>query len=597
MVQVSTRPGMGANVYPGGVTFRVWAPFARAVSVATDVNGWSPDATPLAPEGGGYWSADVPGAGDGSRYSFVVDGPAGVVWRKDPYAREVSNSAGESIVRTEDFDWGDAEYRTPPWNELVVYELHVGTFNDAAGGQPGGFASVVARLDYLVDLGVNAIELMPSMEFAADFSWGYNPADIFAIESAYGGPVVLKALVRAAHQRGIAVLFDVVYNHFGPSDLDLWRFDGWSEGGGGIYFYQDGRRQTPWGATRPDYGRPEVRSFIADNARRWLEEFRFDGLRWDATAYIRNVYGGGDPAYDIADGWALMRRLTGDTDARQPWKLHIAEDLQGDDRLTRPAAAGGAGFDSQWDAGFVHPVRAVLTAPSDEGRNMADLRDAILHRYGADALARVIYTESHDEVANGHQRLPEEITPGDAGSWYARKRSTLGAVLVLTSPGIPMLFQAQEILEDEWFRDDVPIDWTRATTYAGVLALYRDLIRLRRNLDDTTRGLRGHSVDVHHVDDDANVIGYRRWEAGGPGDDVVVALNVSWREHPSYRFGVPHGGSWVVRVDTDRRRYGEDYGGGGPDVVPADDRPWDGLPYSIAVPLRAYSALVLSQDR
>ncbi len=605
MVSTSSRPGMGANVHAGGVTFRVWAPFARTVAVAGDFNGWSGSASPLAAEGGGYWSADVPGAAEGSRYKFVLDGLAGVLWRKDPYAREVSNSSGDSIVRTEDFDWAGAAYRMPPWNELVIYELHVGTFNDdsrdgtgGSGDEPGGFDSVIARLDHLVDLGVNAIELMPSMEFATSFSWGYNPSDIFAIESAYGGPTALKALVRAAHERGVAVLFDVVYNHFGPSDLDLWRFDGWSaDDGGGIYFYQDGRRQTPWGATRPDYGRPEVRAYIADNARRWLEEFRFDGLRWDATAFIRNVYGGGDPAHDIPAGWGLMRQITGDTDARQPWKLHIAEDLHSDERLTRPATAGGAGFDSQWDAAFVHPVRAVLAAASDEGRNMADLRDAILHRYGSDPLARVIYTESHDEVANGHRRLPEEITPGEAGSWYARKRSTLGAVLVLTSPGIPMIFQGQEILEDEWFRDKVPIDWSRGTTYAGVLALYRDLIRLRRNLEDTTRGLRGGGVDVHHVDDDANVLGYRRWDAGGPGDDVVVALNVSWREHASYRFGVPRGGDWVVRVDTDRRRYGTDYGGGGPGSVPADDQPWDGLPHSIAVPLRPYTALVISQDR
>ena len=217
----------------------------------------------LAAEGGGYWSADVPGAAEGSGYKFVLDGLAGVLWRKDPYAREVSNSSGDSIVRTEDFDWAGAAYRMPPWNELVIYELHVGTFNDdsrdgtgGSGDEPGGFDSVIARLDHLVDLGVNAIELMPSMEFATSFSWGYNPSDIFAIESAYGGPTALKALVRAAHERGVAVLFDVVYNHFGPSDLDLWRFDGWSaDDGGGIYFYQDGRRQTPWGATRPDYGR------------------------------------------------------------------------------------------------------------------------------------------------------------------------------------------------------------------------------------------------------------------------------------------------------------------------------------------------------
>ncbi len=128
------------------------------------------------------------------------------------------------------------------------------------------------------------------MEFAGDRSWGYNPAHPFAIESTYGGPAGFQRFVKAAHQKGIAVLVDVVYNHFGPSDLSLWQFDGWSENGmGGIYFYQDWRANTPWGDTRPDYGRREVRQYIRDNALMWLEDYRCDGLRFDATAYIRNV--------------------------------------------------------------------------------------------------------------------------------------------------------------------------------------------------------------------------------------------------------------------------------------------------------------------
>ncbi len=140
---------------------------------------------------------------------------------------------------------------------------------------------MIAKLPYLCDLGVNAVEIMPPMEFAGGYSWGYNPANLFAIEREYGGPSGFKAFVAAAHAQGIAVIFDVVYNHFGPSDLDLWQFDGWSENGkGGVYFYNDGRSWTPWGDTRPDYGRSEVRQFIRDNALLWLERYRVDGLRW-----------------------------------------------------------------------------------------------------------------------------------------------------------------------------------------------------------------------------------------------------------------------------------------------------------------------------
>ena len=137
----------------------------------------------------------------------------------------------------------------------MIYELHVGSFTAPDGGL-GTFASLTDKLDHLVELGVNAVELMPVMEFAGDRSWGYNPAHLFAVESSYGGPDALKRFVRTCHQRGIAVIIDVVYNHFGPSDLDLWQFDGWSENDkGGIYFYNDWRSSTPWGDARPDYGR------------------------------------------------------------------------------------------------------------------------------------------------------------------------------------------------------------------------------------------------------------------------------------------------------------------------------------------------------
>ena len=154
---------------------------------------------------------------------------------------------------------------------------------------------VSARLGHLRDLGVNAIEIMPVGEFAGERSWGYNPAQIFSVETVYGGPLAFKQFVKRAHQEGIAVILDVVYNHLGPSDLDLWQFDGWSENNrGGIYFYNDDRANTPWGQTRPDYGRGEVRQYLLDNALMWLEEYHVDGLRFDCTEFIRSVNGSDD---------------------------------------------------------------------------------------------------------------------------------------------------------------------------------------------------------------------------------------------------------------------------------------------------------------
>ena len=593
----SERPGMGALPYDGGTAFRVWAPFADSVHVVGSFNIWNPDATPLASEGNGYWSCEVADAHPGHQYKYVIRKGGRTFWRNDPYAKDVTSSRGNTIITDPRFAWHEDGYRTPAWHELVIYELHTGTFHGRPGGRSGSFRSVIRKLDYLRELGVNAIELLPALDFVADFTWGYNPSNIFAIESAYGGPRGLKRLVRAAHQRGIAVIFDVVYNHFGPHDLDLWQFDGWSENGkGGIYFYNDARSKTPWGDTRPDYGRPAVRDYIRDNVRYWLDECRLDGLRWDDTAYIRNLHGGNDQAHDIADGWRLMQVINDETDARHPWKLQIAEDLRGNEWITRETAAGGAGFDAQCAGEFADAVRGALIPLHDEARDLYAVRNAILHRYGGNAFSRVIYTESHDEIASGKARLPEAIWPGKPGSWAARKRATLGAALLFTSPGIPMLFQGQEFLENAWSRDGQPVDWDRTQQYAGIVNLYRDLIRLRRNWHDQTRGLRGQHVAVYHTNNDAKVIAFHRWESGGPQDDVVVIANFANHAFDSYTLGFPRPGIWRVRFNSDSAAYSGDFGSRGDTDVVAYGSPADGLPTSGNIAIGPYSALILSQN-
>ncbi len=595
----SSRPGMGAIPHEGGTTFRVWAPFASMVSVAGSFNGWSDSGHPLTAEPKGFWSTDVSEARTGDRYQFVITNrdSGDEFWRIDPHAREVTHSVGEGVIVPMDFDWGDdAGYRNPPWNELIIYEMHLGTFNDTPGGGPGNLDRAIERLNYLRDLGVNAVQLMPLAEFAWDFSWGYNPAHLFAVESAYGGPRALKKFIKAAHSKGMGVILDIVYNHFGPSDLDLWRFDGWHQHGkGGVYFYNDWRSKTPWGHTRPDYGRPEVRRFLRDNAMMWLHEFRIDGLRWDSTVNIRtkdNGMGG-----DIPDGWGLMQWINDEINSSAPWKISIAEDLQNNDWLTKVTGGGGAGFDAQWAADFVHPVRRAIIEQNDDYRDMHAVRDALITRYDTDGFTRVIYTESHDEVANGHARVPEEIWPGQADSWSARKRSTLGAALVFTAPGIPMLFQGQEILEDQWFHDQDPIDWSRLETFSGIHALYRDLIRLRRNWFNTTAGLRGQGINVFHVNNTDKLIGFHRWERGGPGDDVLVLANFSHRSYHRYRIGFPREGRWRVRFNSDWRGYSGDFNNQPGYDTYAVAGYKDGLAYAADLGIGPYSVLILSQDR
>ncbi len=588
--QPSSRPGMGAQPYDGGTSFRVWAPNAQRVQVVGEFSNWQP--VELAREPSGNFSADVPGARHGQQYQYIVQGKYGDWrWRNDPRASDVTNSTGNSVIYDQNaYQWKhDGTFRMPPWNEAVIYEMHVGTFNDAPGWGPGNWQSAIDKLDHLQKLGVNVVELMPSAEFAGDFSWGYNPAFPFAPEGAYGSPDDLKRFVDEAHKRGIGVVMDVVYNHLGPSDLPHWDFDGETHGKGGSYFYPDWRAKTPWGETRPDYGRHEVRDYLRDNALMWLRDYHMDGLRLDATKEIRMADGADNPM-----GWEVLKSINDAVNREFPWKLIIAEDLGADGALTHPR---GANFDSQWDARFVHPVRQALTALSDSERDMNAVRDAIQFKYNGQATQRVIYTESHDEVANGKSRIPTEVSPHSPGDVWAKKRSLLGAALTMTSPGIPMLFQGQEFLEDGHFNDGDPLDWQKEQWFGGIRQAYEDLIHLRRNWNNNTQGLRGENVNVHHVNNNDKVLAYHRWDQGGPGDDTIVITNFSNQSFSNYEIGLPSDGTWKVRFNSDWQGYAGDFGNTPAFDVQAQAGGKDGMPAKGNVALGPYSVLILSRDR
>jgi len=593
------QPGMGSVPHEGGVTFRVWAPNASAVTVVGTFNDWDDKAHPLAAEGDGYWAVDVPGAQVGDEYKYAIRSGEETLHRLDPYGRAATSSIGNTIIDDPQFNWEKSDkYAIPTWNELVIYEMHIGTFNPERKEGPGTFQTAIDKLPYLRDLGINAIEVMPPMEFPGGISWGYNPALPFSIESDYGGPHAFKSFVKAAHEQGIAVLLDVVYNHLGPSDLDLWRFDGWSENGyGGIYFYNDGRANTPWGDTRPDYGRPQVRQYLRDNAVMWLNEYDVDGLRWDATAYIRNVYGADmDPAHELPDGWSLMQWLNEEMAKEAPNKLSIAEDLRGNEWLVKGTGAGGAGFGSQWDKGFVDPVRTAIISNDDNFRDLQAVAGSLQSSFDGNVFKRVIYTESHDEVANGKARVPEEIWPGNSQHWFAKKRSTLGAALLFTAPGIPMIFQGQEFLEGKWFDDRDPLDWGQAEELQGFVHLYRDLIALRRNVQGVSRGLTGQHIHITHLNNDQKVLVYHRWMDGGPGDSVMVALN--FRDEPvkGYKIGFPAAGTWKLRFDSHFGGYDPEYVGQVSSDIEAQEEAYDSQPYAAEIALAPYSAVIFSQD-
>jgi len=572
-------------------------------------NQWSADAHPMQKEDGGFWYADIRAAAIGHEYRYRIVSGDKQLSRIDPYARQVTSSVGNSVVHDPRFDWAGDDFHLPPKNELVIYEMHLGTFHDKEDGTADKFAEAVQKLDHLQRLGVNAIEVMPLAEFAGGVSWGYNPSCIFAVETNYGGPAGFKRFVKAVHQAGMGVILDVVYNHFGPTDLDLWQFDGWAENGqGGIYFYNDWRAETPWGLTRPDYGRQEVRQFIRDNAMMWLDEYHVDGLRLDMTLFMHNVRASDDPGGDLSDGWNVMRWINEDVHERYPGRVTIAEDLQDDDRLTKPVREGGAGFTAQWCSRFVHPVRAAVITPDDAHRSLDSVRRAIEGRFNGDPFQRVIYSESHDEIANGKSRVASEINPQNPDCWAAQKRTTLAAALVLTAPGIPMLFQGQEFLEDGWFQDSVPLDWHRSQEFSGLVRMYRDLIHLRLNRFGSTRGLTGSGLNTFHQNQAENVLAYHRWHQGGPGDDVVVVVNLSHQAHEDYRLGFPSPGLWRLRLNSDWNGYSLAFGNqASSDVIAGtesrDTTPTlgaverDGFPAAAPVNIGGYSVLVFSQDK
>jgi 1,4-alpha-glucan branching enzyme len=590
--------GMGATCHPEGVYYRVWAPHAESVSVIGSFNDWNASANPLQSEENGMWGALVENSKEGDEYKYLLNTPAGELLRNDPYALKVTSSDGNSVVYNHgSFDWQDTGFQLPGWHEVVIYELHVGTFNVKEDGQVGTFYTAIERIPYLKDMGFNAVELMPCSEFPGSRSWGYNPANPFAIESDYGGPDGLKAFVKAAHEAGIAVILDVVYNHFGPSDLDLWQFDGWQEnGGGGIYFYNDWRSETPWGNTRPDYGRAEVRQYIHDNAMMWLRDYRIDGLRMDMVPYIRNVKANGNPGDDIPEGMSLMQWINKDIRESCGNCITIAEDMHSLDFITNSVENGGLGYGSQWDAEFVHSVRDAIITANDQDRNMDSVVAAITNRYNSDSFQRIIYTESHDEVANGQARVAEEIADGDVNNWYSKKRAALGVALVLTSPGIPMIFQGQPLLEDKWFSDSDPIDWSRLEKFSGFATLHRDIIHIRRNWFGVTKGLQGQNVGIIRQDNEKKVIVMHRWDEGGPKDSVVVVFNFSTETFSDYKVGFPRAGKWHLRFNSDNENYDADFSNLGVFDIETMEGEMDGCGQFGSLQIPPYSALIFSQE-
>jgi 1,4-alpha-glucan branching enzyme len=561
---------------------------------------------------GNYWSVFIEGALVDSLYKFRIkntgigsDQHAVEQYRHDPYARDAVSYAGNSVVVDRSFDWSGDHFRIPPWNELIVYELHIGTFAKLAAGHVATLNDAIGKLDHVAGLGFNAVQVLPAFDFQTETSMGYNTALPFAIDNAYGELQTMKRFIKEAHTRGLAVILDVVYNHWGNEGLEdcLGKFDGWYKPNKqGIYFYDDYRSKTSYGEDcRPDYGRGDVRLFIRDNAMTALEEFHADGLRLDSTIAMRRVKCNDGDLGDLPDGWTLLRYLGEEKRRLCPHKIIIAEDLQNDASITRDALFGGLGMDADWDGWYDDRLRSMLLASSDDSRRASRIKEAIEKSYNsAGAFQRQMYFCSHDGALH-HGRIPDLVAPGDSDGWLARKIAALGIGLLMTSAGIPMIFMGDEFLEWKRWSDgrDSFMDWDRLRRFPGFADLVRRLCRLRRNWENNTRGLRGDRTWVYHASDNDGVLAFLRQQGDGQGDwgkgdTTIVTVNLRNRIWPSYNIGLPNAGIWYLRFNSDWQGYCSDFSN-----IGSNTTGWwganQGMPANGNVSLGPYSVCIYSQ--
>ncbi len=438
------QPTLGAVVDGPLTTFRIWAPKVTALSLVTDTVAGRRTLVMDAEAGAeGYRVATVPGAGAGTRYGFLADG-AGPF--PDPCSRSQPQGvhALSEVVDPSAFAWTDAGWQPSAFEDLVIYECHIGTLTPE-----GTFDAAIGRLTHLREMGVTAVELMPVAAFPGRWSWGYDGAALFAPSEAYGGPEGLRRLVDAAHREGLAVILDVVYNHFGPDGNYT-----------GIYSsqYLTNSHRTPWGdaINFETPGSSEVRRFYRENLLHWLHEYHIDGIRFDAT---HAIYDGSKP-HILAELATAARESAAERGTRT---YLTAESHENDARYVRPAERGGFGFNAVWADDFHHGIRAAL-CNDDEGYfrgfdgSMRELARIVRRGwlfegqfdpgYGGARGTRAtecpwpafIYClQNHDQVGNRPFGRRLHATTGE-GAYRA------AALLLLLLPQTPLIFQGQEFM-------------------------------------------------------------------------------------------------------------------------------------------------------
>jgi 1,4-alpha-glucan branching enzyme len=638
---------MGANLVADGATFRVWAPGAEHVYVALDgAAGYQPkpedelDKDPAS----GHWTGFFPNVIDGTKYRFVVVGPGGSGLKRDPWARELELHGYpdcDGIVRDlSSYPWHDAGYQPPAFHNLIVYQFHVGRFyardgqgRDMRPYRVAKFLDALDRVEYLADLGVTAVQPLPLVEFQGEWSLGYNGTDLFSPEMDYcvappdlapyldsvdallakkGCPPLtlqqlsgqvnqLKSFIDICHLYGLAVLPDVVYNHagggFDRQSIDHFDFPAQPDPRNNLYFSEH-----EWAGGKVfAFHRDDVRAFLIENAKMFLEEYHADGLRFDEVSVI-----------DAKGGWSFCQDLTETLRYHKPAAALIAE-YWGEHRwlgVHRPP--GGMGFDIGYADSLRDGVRDVLaeaaggaTARVDIGRLRRGLERPWNVPFAWQAYNCI---ENHDFVLDAEgdhrkPRIPKLADWTDARSWYARSRARVATGLLLTAPGVPMLFMGQEFLEDKLWSDnpnraDVLIWWDGLEGQDRHMSDFhrftRDLISLRRRHP----ALRSDPVTVYPPDYDNRVLAFHRWvPAVGRDVVVVVSLHESTFHDHGYGLGFPLPGHWHEVFNSDvYDHFANPWAQGNPGGIDADEQPMNGLPHSARITIPANSMLVFARD-
>ncbi|MYZ47949.1 1,4-alpha-glucan branching protein GlgB [Propylenella binzhouense] len=594
-----------------GVSFAVWAPNAKRVSVVGDFNYWDGRRNPMRKRiEAGLWELFIPGLGPGALYKFEILGAQGQLLplKADPvsFAQQQPPSTASIVHGLPEHDWQDNEWmanrqrRNALDAPISIYELHLGSWRRKDGDQMMSYDEIADELvPYLCDLGFTHVECMPVSEHPFSGSWGYQPIGLFAPTSRHGPPEGFARFVERLHQAGIGVIIDWVPAHFPTDAHGLARFDGTA-----LYEHEDPRLgfHRDWNTLIYNFGRREVSNFLLANGLFWLKRFHIDALRVDAVAsmlyldysrpadeWIPNVHGGRENLEAIAFLKTMNTRVFADA----PGATTMAEESTAWPQVSRPVDMGGLGFGYKWNMGWMHDTLDYMSKePVHRKHHHHEMTFGLLYAF----TENFVLPLSHDEVVHGKGSLLGKM-PGDRWQKFANLRAYYA--FMWTHPGKKLLFMGGEFGQDREWSHDRSLDWHLLADpqNSGLQSLVRDLNRLYRGC----RALHVRDADpqgfewIEAGDADQSVYAYLR--KGGPEDPpALVICNFTPVVRHHYRVGAPAAGTWIERLNTDAAVYGgSNVGNGG--AVSAEPVPWHGRPVSLDLTLPPLGTLVFELAR